>query len=117
MSLLILTASLATLAGLYLAWCHLRGTSHPMLSVGHGFVGFFALAVLIVLLRDLPEGMALTPSHAGSAAAALMTLSLFSGLIGPLYRESNRRARDAVLVAHILAGIAGVVALVVLVVG
>jgi hypothetical protein len=106
----------AALAGLYLAVLYFRRRPKPTLSVLHGFTGFFALSLIVVMLRGLP-GTEGHPSRPGQIAAALLTWSLFSGLMGPLYRETNPPARLAWLLSHFAAGAAGFVVVMLVVTG
>ena len=74
----------------------------------HGFTGFFALSLLAIVLRGAGS-LDGRPSRLGELAAALLTWSLFSGLMGPLYRETNPPARRIWLLSHAVAGVAGFV--------
>jgi phosphatidylglycerophosphate synthase len=108
-NLLLLCLGGAALLGLYLGTLFLRGTPKPTLSLVHGFLAFSGLAVLIVAIRGnpyIPNDP--QPSRLGTVAAAFLAWALFSGLVGPLYREKSKRGREAILISHAAAGLTGV---------
>jgi hypothetical protein len=108
-ALLITTAASG---GLYAGRLYLRGTPKPGLSTVHGFLGFAGLSALVVFLQGGP-GDASRTQMLGTIALALFTWSLFSGLVGPLYRESSKPTREAFLISHAAAGLIGLVVLLV----
>jgi hypothetical protein len=108
-NLLLLLFGSAVALGLYLGTLYLRGTAKPTVSLIHGFVAFFGLAALVVAIRGNPYvPNDPHPSHLGSIAAAFLAWALFSGLIGPLYREKSKQGREAILISHAAAGLTGV---------
>ena len=109
MNLLLYLLGAAVALGLYLGTLYLRGTPKPTLSVIHGCLAFGGLAVLVVLVRGNPYvPYDPHPSRLGGVAAALLAWALFTGLVGPLYREKSKRGREAILISHAAAGLAGV---------
>jgi hypothetical protein len=99
----------AAALGLYLGTLYLRGIAKPTVSLIHGFVAFFGLAALVVAIRGNPYvPNDPHPSRLGSVAAALLAWALFSGLVGPLYREKSPQGRKAILISHAVAGLTGV---------
>ena len=108
-NLTLLLLGVTAALGLYHVRNYLRATPNPTLRFVHGFLGFAALSALVVLLRGNPYAPEDPhPSHLGSIAAGLLAWSLFSGLIGPMYLEKSRRNREAILVSHAAAGLAGI---------
>jgi hypothetical protein len=106
-ALLITTAAAG---GLYAGRLYLRGTPKPGLSTAHGLLAFAGLSALVVYQQNSPGGLTAT---LGTAAMALFTWSLFSGLVGPLYRESSKKLREAFLISHAAAGLTGLAVLLV----
>jgi hypothetical protein len=92
--------TLAVAAGTALALWHLRATgagSRPPAAAGiaHGVIGAAGLAVLLLVLRGPPRGVAAGVGSFGSTAAVLFGAALLAGLI-VLWR---RRTGPAVTMA------------------
>jgi hypothetical protein len=105
--LLLLGASAAL--GLYLGLLYLRGVRKPVLIGTHLLLGAGGLEQLVMVMRGVPNGDTLRAGTFGTVAAGLLVAAMATGLAAPLLAGRSRRGGEAVLVAHICAGLAGFV--------
>ena len=105
-----LALPLAAMAlGLVLVGLHLRGIRKPVLIGLHLLLGLGALEVLVVLLKGTGSSDGLPAGDFGDIAAGCLALAAFIGLLTPILGRGSRVKANAMLVAHVSAGFAGVV--------
>ena len=98
----------AMLAGLVLGVLHLKQIRKPVLIGLHMLLGFGALAVLVFVLKGVPAGDGLATSDLGSFSAGFLALAGFVGLLAPIVSRGSRLMSNAMLFAHVGAGVVGV---------
>ncbi len=94
--------------GLVLVVLHLRGIRKPLLIGLHLLLGLGALEVLVVLLKGAPGSDGLPAGDFGNVAAGFLALAAFIGLLTPILGRRSRLTGNAMLLAHVSAGVAGV---------
>ena len=94
--------------GLVLFVLHLRGIRKPLLIGLHLLLGLGALEVLVVLLKGAPGSDGLPAGDFGNVAAGFLALAAFIGLLTPILGRRSRLTGNAMLLAHVSAGVAGV---------
>ena len=95
--------------GLVLVILHLRGIRKPLLIGLHLLLGLGALELLVVLLKGTPSSDGWPAGDFGNVAAGFLALAAFIGLLTPILGRRSRLTANAMLVAHVGAGVAGVV--------
>jgi len=77
-----------------------RVRSKPVIIGIHLLLGAGGLEVFAVLLRGTPDGEVMAPGLVGNAAAGLMFLAMFTGLIAPMVGRKSRRTMNVALATH-----------------
>ena len=104
-----LALPLAAMAlGLVLLVFRLRRIRKPMLIGLHLLLGLGALELLVVMLKGAPGNEGLPAGDFGDVAAGFLALAAFIGLLTPILGRRSRLTANAMLVAHVSAGLAGV---------
>ncbi len=96
----------AVALGLYLGYEYLRGIrSRPVMVGIHLLLGAGGMELVAMLLAGTPDGDAAPTGTLARAAAGLLLLALFTGILAPMIGRRSRPTMNAALATH--AGAAG----------
>ena len=102
----------AVALGLYLGYEYLkRIPSRPVMIGIHLLLGAGGMELVAMLLAGTPDGEAAPTGRLAHAAAALLLLALFTGLLAPMIGRRSRPTMNAALATHACAAGAGFVLL------
>jgi hypothetical protein len=104
--LVLFTATVAL--GLFLGYQYLRRIpSRPTMIGIHLLLGAGGMELVAMLLAGTPDGAAAPTGKLAHAAAALLLLALFTGLLAPMIGRRSRPTMNAALATHACAAGAG----------
>jgi len=91
----------AVCLGVIMGLEYLRGVrSRPAMIGIHLLLGAGGLEVLVMLLNRTPDGEVMPAGPLATAAAALVALALFVGLLAPMIGRRSRRTMNVALATH-----------------
>ena len=98
--------------GLYLGYEYLRRIrSRPAMIGIHFLLGAAGMELVAMLLAGAPDGRAPLAGALAHAAAGVLLLALFTGVLAPMIGRRSRPVMNAALATHACAACAGFVLL------